>query len=179
MCCDTSWWHISLRTFAPSPLSFYTYGSHTDGVNSKSGRTRVVYAVVLSLGELNWRLWRMKFKVLLALLVMLFSCCPHVMSCLMWMLLPDIGLALRALGCGHAVCIHNGPDSSSLRLSGPGTWQDGTHCDISSPNLRACVSLSVGSWHRWLMLLSGRQSCHLRFHANRDVIDIVEEQARS
>ena len=80
----------------------------------------------------------------------------------MWMLLPDIWLMLHALRCGHSVCIHNGLGSSSLRLSGPHTWQGGTPCAISSTNLRACVGLAVGPWHRWLMLLSGRWLCHLQ-----------------
>ena len=80
----------------------------------------------------------------------------------MWMLLPGIWLMLHALGCGHAVCIHNGSRSSSLRQPGTGTWQGGTPCAISSPNPRACVGLATESWCHWLMLLSGRRSCHLR-----------------
>ena len=80
----------------------------------------------------------------------------------MWMLLPDVWLMLHALGCGHAVCIHIGSISHPLRLSRPGTWQGGTPCAISSPNLWACVGLAVGSWRRWMMLLSGRWLCHLR-----------------
>ena len=102
--------------------------------------------------------------------------CTVPISSLRWMLLPDIWQILRVVGCGHAAYINIGSDSFYLRLSRPGTWGNGTPYAISSPNLRACVGLPVGSWHCWLMWLSvidNRAICkqlHGWVQANRDVI---------